>query len=297
MGTLCEGLDLHPTLTMKVLVLLLAAMMMLDLATPAPAEDEELQAEEVMLDLDAPVRMQDVEVKAEEVQAEDVQAEKVRQEDVPDNEDDPESNDPQPNDPEPTDAEPEDDRSEADLKCYIHGQCQEFTIDFQFSDDPDECGHYCRKKNKALDEDDIHKCNWWSWEPAQELCIMFHNCTTSADGKPSGLICPECISGMGDCPARECALAQKCKGVFIDSFEVENVQACISKCVETDVCEFYTFEKKQKHCVLYEDCYPDLVTNEFLPCDTCLTGERSCGLGYLGNTPADAGFVASTQGR
>ena len=36
------------------------------------------------------------------------------------------------------------------------------------------------------------------------------------------------------CPARECALAHKCKGVFIDSFKVDNVQACISKCVEAD---------------------------------------------------------------
>merc|ERR1712038_606032 len=197
------------------------------------------------------------------------------------------------------DPEPEDDGSEADLKCYIHGQCQEFTVDFQFSDDPDECGHYCRKKNRALAEDDPHRCNWWSWEPAQELCVMFTNCTESGDGGPSGLICPECISGMGDCPARECALAHKYKGVFIDSFKVDNVQACISKCVEadqTDVCEFYTFEKTKKHCMLYEDCQRDLVTNAFMPCDTCLTGERACGLGYLGYTPANSGFISGKYG-
>merc|ERR1719158_1204639 len=283
---------------MRLLVLLLAAMVMLDLAAPAPTEDEAVQAEEVMLDLAAPslplvqaeeVQAEEVQAEegqAEEVQAEEIQAEEVRDEEVQDKEEDPESKDSQPKDPQPKEG-----GSDADLKCYIHGQCQEFTIDFQFSDDPDECGHYCRKKNKALAEEDTHRCNWWSWEPAQELCIMFHNCTTSASGNPSGLLCPECISGMGDCPARECALAQKCKGIFIDSFMADNVQTCLSKCVETDICEYYTFEKTKKHCMLYEDCYPDPATNEFMPCDTCLTGERSCGLGYLGNTPATNEFM------
>ena len=140
---------------MKVLVLLLVAMVMLDLATPALAEDEGPEPKDgvSVCNLTSPLAFSSHGMFIFQ---------------------------------------------EADLTCYIHGQCQEFSIDFKFSDDPDECGHFCRKKNNALDKEDPHRCNWWSWEPAQELCIMFHNCTTSADGSPSGLLCPDCISGMGE---------------------------------------------------------------------------------------------------
>ena len=42
-------------------------------------------------------------------------------------------------------------------------------------------------------------------------------------------------------------------------------------CGMEDDCEYYTFEEKYGHCVLYKDCdsYDDT-------CETCKSGERKC---------------------
>ena len=46
---------------------------------------------------------------------------------------------------------------------------------------------------------------------------------------------------------------------------------CALACGMEDDCEYYTFEEKYGHCVLYEDCdsYDDT-------CETCKSGERPC---------------------
>ena len=84
------------------------------------------------------------------------------------------------------------------MKCYIPGQCQEYSVDFVASHHPDHCAEHCRKHNAKLEDDDVHKCNWWSWEPGQDLCLMFHNCTVGTDGLPTGAVCPLCLSGQGE---------------------------------------------------------------------------------------------------
>ena len=45
-----------------------------------------------------------------------------------------------------------------DLKCYVPGQCQEFLVDFQASQDPDECGKFCHDHNANLQDGDVHRC-------------------------------------------------------------------------------------------------------------------------------------------
>ena len=49
----------------------------------------------------------------------------------------------------------------------------------------------------------------------------------------------------------------------------------------TQDCGYYTFEKTNSHCVLYEDCNKGK-DDKWLECNTCFTGEKSCGLGFLG---------------
>ena len=78
------------------------------------------------------------------------------------------------------------------------------------------------------------------------------------------------------CPARECHAPHKCRGHFIDSYKLANLEDCIRACNDNELCKWYTLEKSNDHCLLYEDCVP---LND---CDTCASGEKSCSRGYHG---------------
>ena len=78
------------------------------------------------------------------------------------------------------------------------------------------------------------------------------------------------------CPARECHGAFKCKGVFVDSFAIPTLEECILKCNEVEDCQWFTLEKANDHCILYEEC------NDQFDCETCATGEKKCANGYKG---------------
>ena len=78
------------------------------------------------------------------------------------------------------------------------------------------------------------------------------------------------------CPARECHGAFKCKGDFVDSFAIATLEGCIEKCGETEDCAWFTLEKSNDHCILYEEC------NDQFDCETCATGEKKCANGFKG---------------
>merc|ERR1712039_622580 len=76
--------------------------------------------------------------------------------------------------------------------------------------------------------------------------------------------------------------AFKCKGVFVDSFAIATLEGCIEKCGETEDCAWFTLEKSNDHCILYEEC------DDQFDCETCASGEKKCAHGYKGTTPAPA---------
>ena len=80
------------------------------------------------------------------------------------------------------------------------------------------------------------------------------------------------------CPARECHERHKCQGKFVDSNKLEggHIEDCILSCVNNALCEFYTLEKKNDHCLLYKDCLNSTY------CDTCASGPKDCSRGYHG---------------
>jgi len=162
-------------------------------------------------------------------------------------------------------------------QCYVPGQCQEYSINFKMNADADGCQKFC-----GLNE----ACNWWSYEPEQSLCVLFTNCTES--GEPDKVVCPDCISGERLCPPRTCHGAFKCKGIFIDSFNIEHLEDCIGACNDNDDCMYFTLEKTHDHCVIYENC------EEEIDCETCASGERACSVGYHGPTPAPSTTNAPT---
>jgi hypothetical protein len=155
----------------------------------------------------------------------------------------------------------------------VYGQCQEYSLDFKDTEDPEGCHKFCGKNDE---------CNWWSWEPAFKLCILYSNCTAKGVDPPNVEACGDCISGEKLCPARECHGAFKCKGDFVDSFAIATLEECIEKCNHVEDCKWFTLEKKNDHCILYEECH-----NQF-DCETCATGEKKCANGYKGTTPAPA---------
>ena len=92
-----------------------------------------------------------------------------------------------------------------------------------------------------------------------------------------GLFCVTFLSFCTRCPARECHGAFKCKGDFVDSFAIATLEECIEKCNQVVDCQWFTLEKKNDHCVLYEECHDQF------DCETCATGEKKCANGYKGN--------------
>merc|ERR1712223_76318 len=155
--------------------------------------------------------------------------------------------------------------------CYVPGQCQEYSVNFKRTDDVDLCHKFC-----GQNED----CSWWSFEPSQNLCLLFANCTES--GAPDVVACEDCISGEKLCPSRECHGAFKCQDIFIDSFEIEHLEDCLEACSDVAECMYFTLEKTHNHCILYEGCEAQL------ECETCATGERECSAGYHGPTESPA---------
>jgi len=168
------------------------------------------------------------------------------------------------------DDEPAMDISET-KKCYVFGQCQEYSIDFKDTKDAEGCHKFCGNNNE---------CNWWSWEPDFELCMLFVNCTEANIDPPLVAPCSSCISGQKLCPSRECHGGFKCQGHFVDSYHIATLEECIEKCNNHVDCEWFTLEKDNDHCILYEEC-----ENQF-DCDTCASGEKKCANGYKGTTPA-----------
>ena len=63
---------------------------------------------------------------------------------------------------------------------------KEYSLDFKVTQDAEGCHKFCGKNQD---------CNWWSWEPAFELCMLFHNCTEVGIDPPAVEPCPDCISG------------------------------------------------------------------------------------------------------
>ena len=84
------------------------------------------------------------------------------------------------------------------------------------------------------------------------------------------------LSFCSRCPARECHGAFKCKGDFVDSFAIATLEECIEKCNDVVDCEWFTLEKANDHCILYEEC------DDQFDCETCATGEKKCAHGYKG---------------
>ena len=57
-----------------------------------------------------------------------------------------------------------------------------------------------------------------------------------------------------------------------------HLEDCIERCRENPQCNYFTIEKQDDHCVLYEDC------GDTVRCDTCASGAKYCSRGYQGET-------------
>merc|ERR1712241_979096 len=155
-------------------------------------------------------------------------------------------------------------------ECYVFGQCEEYSVNFEKIDNAEACHKFCGKNDD---------CKWWTWEPDNLLCSLFANCTDpkQSTGHPNAGPCSDCISGQQACPGRECHSPNKCQGHLVDTFETGHLEDCINMCKDTAACEWYTYDKRDDHCILYKDC------ETLISCDTCATGKKYCSNGYHGD--------------
>merc|ERR1712020_614672 len=155
-------------------------------------------------------------------------------------------------------------------ECYVFGQCEEYSVNFEKITSAESCHKFCGKNDD---------CKWWTWEPDNSLCSLFANCTEpkQSTGHPDAGPCSDCISGQQACPGRECHSPNKCQGHYVDSFEAGHLEDCINMCKDTVSCEWYTYDKKIDKCFMLKDC------NTTISCDTCATGKKYCSNGYHGD--------------
>jgi len=158
-------------------------------------------------------------------------------------------------------------------ECYVFGQCEEYSVNFEEISSAESCHKFCGKNDD---------CKWWTWEHDNSLCSLFANCTDpkQSTGHPDAGACPDCISGQQACPGRECHSPNKCQGHVVEgppSKKATHLEDCINICKDTVDCEWYTYDKKNDHCLLFKDC------NSLISCDTCATGKKYCSNGYHGD--------------
>jgi len=158
-------------------------------------------------------------------------------------------------------------------ECYVFGQCEEYSVNFEDIGSAESCHKFCGKNDD---------CKWWTWEPSNSLCSLFANCTDPkhSTGHPDAGPCSDCISGQQACPARECHSPDKCQGHVVEgpiSHKATHLEDCINICKDTVDCEYYTYDKKDDHCVIFKNC------NTTISCDTCATGKKYCSKGYHGD--------------
>merc|ERR1712010_83220 len=170
-------------------------------------------------------------------------------------------------------------------ECYVFGQCEEYSVNFEDINSAESCHKFCGKNDD---------CKWGTWEPSNSLCSLFANCTDPkhSTGHPDAGPCADCISGQQACPARECHSPNKCQGHVVEgpiSNKATHLEDCINICKDTVDCEYYTYEKKDDHCMLFKDC------NSTISCDTCATGKKYCSNGYHGDDEAVAEAPASVS--
>jgi len=170
------------------------------------------------------------------------------------------------------------------LECYVWGQCEEYSVNFEKIDTAEACHKFCGKNDD---------CKWWTWVQDNSLCSLFANCTDPkhSAGHPNAGPCSNCISGQHACHARDCHSVHKCQGILVDTKVMDHLEDCVYYCRDTVGCEWYTYNKKDDHCVLYENC------NSTISCDTCASGPKDCSKGYHGDddTVTEAVTKAPTQ--
>merc|ERR1712241_1438681 len=170
-------------------------------------------------------------------------------------------------------------------ECYVFGQCEEYSVNFEEIDSAESCHKFCGKNDD---------CKWWTWEPSLTLCSLFANCTDPkhSTGHPDAGPCSDCISGQQACPGRECHSPDKCQGHVVQgkiSKKAGNLEDCINICKDTVNCKWYTYEKQNDHCMLFKDC------DSLISCDTCATGQKYCSNGYHGEEEAVTEAVAQAS--
>ena len=144
-------------------------------------------------------------------------------------------------------------QTQKNIGCYVDGEClNSVSVGFYSSNGTTSCYDFCK---------DTPGCNYFTNYPTESLCFAFLDCVNFSPEN-----CADCTSGEVSCPALECDVNSECVGTILGFEFVASTQVCANTCLNTDNCDWWTFDSSDGLCALYQDC---LSTVECTTC-TCL---------------------------
>ncbi len=147
--------------------------------------------------------------------------------------------------------------------CHVQGECQDgYHVNHLGASSYLECQSAC------LDNDN---CNYFTFNELNNFCLLLYNCTGIDSSS-----CPDCYTGQQDCVIQSqdvCNVQGECRdGYHIDHSGASSYLECQSACLNTNECNYFTFNEPNDFCLLLYNCTGIDDTN----CPDCFTGQKDC---------------------
>ena len=160
------------------------------------------------------------------------------------------------------------------LECYLNGECTDSNyVGAQRAKDMNQCISICQ---------DTSKCNWSTFVPDLEDCIMFSDCNTLSSDN-----CKECKTNEKGCQKIQCHADGICqvssklefhfmvlfaklksfftiKGDLLEAKYSTTFDACGYMCKAfAQNCNWFSYEKKSSNCFMFKTCDKIEANSEF----------------------------------
>ena len=160
------------------------------------------------------------------------------------------------------------------LECYLNGECTDSNyVGAQRAKDMNQCISICQ---------DTSKCNWSTFVPDLEDCIMFSDCNTLSSDN-----CKECKTNEKGCQKIQCHADGICqvssklefhfmvlfaklksfftiKGDLLEAKYSTTFDACGYMCKAfAQNCHWFSYEKKSSNCFMFKTCDKIEANSEF----------------------------------
>ena len=110
-------------------------------------------------------------------------------------------------------------------------------------------------------------CSQFTHYNSVGVCYVWETCTSFSDTS-----CSDCISGDADCPSSICSEPGLCVGIQV-GFSIEATEGdCITSCLNSVDCQWYSYDVSSQFCTLSETCQSIQTCSN----DNCVHGQKEC---------------------